>query len=201
MLTPEAKSSINFWRLFFSSWDGNYKYFLEHGPCAVWNDIWYVDGSTEWGSGGWSAHKRQYFALPWSLEDREKAMRKISLSSTYLEAATILRAMRTWGPSASGQNVCIVTDNEAIAWALGKGYSSEPALHELVWNIRFCAISWNVFFTCIQVPRTKLHIAAADAFSRNDAQKGACLASEALGRDLNLRRAPTMVAQPTLFPA
>jgi hypothetical protein len=164
-MSVELKAAVSFWCRVFASWSGSCPLIAPHGPRTPWNAIWRCDGSSKWGAGAWSTSPRQFITHKWSVQERSAAMRELAVSAPFFEALTILLAVRTWGPSASGKRILILTDCKSVELAINKGYSQTATLHPVIADILFASVTWSFDITVGHVARGQG--VAADLLSRD----------------------------------
>jgi hypothetical protein len=137
----------------------------------------------------------EYLAVEWTESQRHDAHRLSSPSSPYLEALTILTALKTWGPRCQGRCILIFTDAQVVSGAIARGYAPNDNLQALIMNIRMCSLMWNISLSCIQIPRERNK--PADLLSRGQIPQALCLAAKQIGADpLQFKCGPPLAQQP-----
>ena len=113
-LNRQARSDIEWWHLFASSWNGVSMMFTANRHLYEKSVV--SDASGKWGCGAFSEDK--WFQLRWpaGLQD---------CHITVIELVPIVLAAGIWGKQWSGKNIMAYCDNEAVVAIVNKGDSRE----------------------------------------------------------------------------
>jgi hypothetical protein len=151
---------------------------------ATWEALGRFDASTEWGCGGWlwirGAKSALAFMHKWTPAEREKAVVVSRESTTVLEAMAMEMWMRAFGALCKGLRVLVEGDNENVARAVARAYSSRPLVMACIHGICDSAARHSI---CLRsrVVLGDVFNKIADHLSHHRWEEALCVAREELG--------------------
>ena len=154
-LNLDARSDIEWWFRFASSWNGvSMLYQTGHLRCTASIS---TDASGSWGCGAFCGGK--WFDLRWPPSLQRSHI-------TVKELVPIVLAAAVWGREWVGQNVMAYCDNAAVVAVLTSADSKEPEVMHLLRCLAFlkAKFQFTLFSSHIRGKENDL----ADALSRND---------------------------------
>lgn len=156
-LSREARSDIEWWHQYASSWNG----VAMMSPSLVQTTHMQFtltsDASGSWGCGAYTGN--EWFALPWSGPISSKHI-------TVKELAPILVAAATWGESWKGSLVQVQCDNMAVVSIINQGSSKDPDVMQLMRCLAFLAAKGDFHMVASHIKG--INNTLADALSRDN---------------------------------
>ena len=154
-LNQEARSDIEWWHTFASSWNGvaMMKVVSRVAPKA-----WITsDASGSWGCGAFSG--QSWFQLKWVEQVQGHSI-------TVKELIPIVVATAVWGPTWRGSSVQVLCDNAAVVAILNQNSSRDKEVMHLIRCLAFITAKFQFLLSASHIPGVEN--TAADALSRNN---------------------------------
>ena len=149
-LNREARSDIEWWHTFASSWNGvAMMKAIRWSPPKVGITS---DASGNWGCGAFS--DQAWFQLKWAEHN-----------ITVKELIPIIIAAAIWGPKWRGHTIQVLCDNAAVVAILNKNSSKDSEIMHLIRCLAFITARFQFIITAAHIAGVKNM--AADALSRN----------------------------------